>query len=115
MTLEGMLRDLRARCGAEAAAVIGRDGLVVASDIPSSVSRETFSIMCATILGAAMTAATELKKAPPKRVVLESDDTRIVILEAGRRRMLVVVAAADADPDDVEAASEDVLAAADEA
>lgn len=76
---------------AEAAAVISRDGAIVASDLPSSVSPETFSIMCAAILGAGMTAATELKHRAPHRVLLESEDVTILIQELGRRAMLVLV------------------------
>src|SRR2546427_5152472 len=48
------------RSKAEAIAVINRDGGIVVADLPRTVSPETFSIMCAAILGAGMTAATEL-------------------------------------------------------
>lgn len=86
-----MLRALRDTTKAEAAAVINRDGVVVAADLPSVVSQETFSIMCAAILGAGMTAATELRHAAPHRVLLESEDTTVLIQAAGRRAMLVLV------------------------
>ncbi len=90
-TLEQMVRALKDVTKAEAVAVINRDGGIVAADLPSSVSPETFSIMCAAILGAGMTAATELKHASPHRVLLESEDTTIFIEEIGRRAMLVLV------------------------
>ncbi len=90
-TLEDMVRALRDVAHAEAAAVINRDGAVVAAALPSSVSQETFSIMCAAILGAGMTAATEFRHAAPHRVVLESKDSMILIQEVGRRAMLVLV------------------------
>jgi predicted regulator of Ras-like GTPase activity (Roadblock/LC7/MglB family) len=89
--LQEMVHALKEVAGAEAVAVINRDGGVVAAELPSSVSQETFSIMCAAILGAGMTAATELKHAPPGRVLLESEDSRIVIRGVGRRTMLVLV------------------------
>jgi hypothetical protein len=55
--LEEMVRALRDVTRAEAVAVINRDGSIVAAALPPSVSPETFSIMCAAILGAGMTAA----------------------------------------------------------
>jgi len=91
VTLVEMVRALRDATKAEAAAVINRDGAVVAADLPPSVSQETFSIMCAAILGAGMTASTELRHAAPHRVVLESEDATVLILEVGRRAMLVLV------------------------
>ena len=89
--LEEMVRALRDVAQAEAVAVINRDGAVVAASLPASVSQETFSIMCAAILGAGMTAATEFRHAAPHRVILESKDTTILIQEIGRRAMLVLV------------------------
>jgi predicted regulator of Ras-like GTPase activity (Roadblock/LC7/MglB family) len=92
-TIEEMVRALRDVTQAEAVAVINRDGGIVAAALPPSVSPETFSIMCAAILGAGMTAATELRHAAPHRVVLESKDATIMIDEIGRRAMLVLVVA----------------------
>ena len=89
--LEDMVRALRDVTKAEAVAVINRDGGVVTAELPPTVSQETFSIMCAAILGAGMTASTELGHAAPHRVVLESEDATLVIQEVGRRAMLVLV------------------------
>lgn len=95
MTLQAMVRALRDEAKAEAAALINRDGAVVAADLPPSVSPETFSIMCAAILGAGLTASTELRHRPPHRVLLESVDVKILIQEIGRRSMLVLVVPPD--------------------
>ncbi len=89
--MDEMVRALRDVAHAEAVAVINRDGGIVASSLPSYVSPETFSIRCAAILGAGMTAATEFRHAAPHRVVLESKDSTILIQEVGRRAMLVLV------------------------
>ena len=48
MSLEALVQQIR-DAGAQAAAVVSRDGSVLAADLPPGVSRETFSIMCATI------------------------------------------------------------------
>jgi predicted regulator of Ras-like GTPase activity (Roadblock/LC7/MglB family) len=91
--LQDMVRALRAVTKAEAVALINRDGSVLAADLPGGISQETFSIMCAAILGAAMTAATELHHSAPHRVLLESEDVTMLISEIGRRAMLVVAVA----------------------
>ena len=96
MAFETALRAMR-DAGALATAVVSRDGSVLASDLPAGVSRETFSIMCATIHGAGMTVSTELRRGTPRRIVLESPEGRVVIMEAGRRALLVVVLPSEAN------------------
>jgi len=102
MTLTEMVKALRDVTKAEAAAVISRDGGVLAAELPPSVSQETFSIMCAAILGAGLTASTELRHKPPRRVVLDSEDSTIVIQEIGRRAMVVLVLPPDVPLDRLE-------------
>ncbi len=95
--MEELLVGLREDCGSIASAVVSRDGLVVAADLPQDVSKETFSIMCAAIMGAGMTATTEMGKKSPTRISLESEDIHVIIYAAGRRSMLVVVLAPGTD------------------
>jgi predicted regulator of Ras-like GTPase activity (Roadblock/LC7/MglB family) len=90
MAFEAVLKELRS-AGATAAAIVSRDGTVLGADLPSTVSRETFSIMCATIHGAGMTVSTELHRSNPSRIVLETGEGRLVIAEAGRRALVVLV------------------------
>lgn len=99
-----MVRALRDVTKAEAVAVVNRDGGIVAAELPRSVSQETFSIMCAAILGAGMTAATELGHTAPHRVLLESDDATVVIQEIGRRAMVVLVVPPERVVSDLDAA-----------
>src|SRR5256886_12973984 len=98
-----MVRALRDVTKAEAIAVVNRDGGIVAADLPRNVSQETFSIMCAAILGAGMTAATELGHTAPHRVLLQPDDATVVIQEIGRRAMVVLVVPQDRVVSDLDA------------
>ena len=102
--LADMVRALRDVTKAEAVAVVNRDGGIVAAELPRNVSQETFSIMCAAILGAGMTAATELGHTAPHRVLLESDDATVVIQEIGRRAMVVLVVPPERVVSDLDAA-----------
>lgn len=110
--LQEMVHALRTVTKAEAVAVINRDGAVVATELPSGVSQETFSIMCAAILGAGMTAATELRHSAPHRVLLESEDATFLIQEVGRRAMLVLVVPPERRISDLDAALERFVQAA---
>src|SRR5512137_3032926 len=98
MELKPALRALRQSCGANASAVISRDGLVIAADLPEGVSMETFSIMCATLLGAASTANSELKVGTPQHVIVESEDAKMVVVGAGRKALIVAVIGKKGDP-----------------
>lgn len=110
MGLEELLAELRKNHGTLAAAVVSRDGLVVAADLPPEVSQETFSIMCAAIMGAGMTATTELGRSSPDRISLRSEDVRILIYAAGRKSMLVVVLPPEVDLDAVDKVGREIAA-----
>lgn len=86
-----IVKDLKTRIGAIAAALISRDGLVLSADVPTGVYTETFAIMCATILGAAATANTELNRSPPSHIVVESSDSKTLIVGSGKKALLVAV------------------------
>jgi hypothetical protein len=92
-----VIKDLKQRIGGIAAALVSRDGLVLYADVPAGVYTETFAIMCATILGAAATANTELNRAPPERIVIEGNDSRTVIVGSGKKALLVAVVDQSAD------------------
>lgn len=85
-----ILRELKKVSGIEASAVVSRDGILMASDIPDDVHGETFAIMSATMLGAAITANSELRKKLPERIIVESGDGRTVVAGAGEKSLLVV-------------------------
>lgn len=88
--LKGMLKELRGD-GVKSSAIISRDGLVIAADLDSGTFVETFAIMCATLMGAAVTANMELKRGPPEKVTVESSDSKMLILSAGRKAVVVSV------------------------
>ncbi len=91
-----MLDKLRKE-GARSSAVISRDGLVIAADLDAGGYVETFAIMCATLMGAAVTANMELKRGVPEKVTVESIDGKMLILNAGRKAVVVSVIGSDAD------------------
>ena len=92
-----VIKELKSRIGGIATAFVSRDGLVLYADVPAGVYTETFAIMCATILGAAATANTELNRAPPDRIIVEGNDSRTLIVGCGKKALLVAVVDHSAD------------------
>jgi len=97
MDYEDRIRELLVTTGAVAGAVISRDGRVVAAVVPDHVSRETFSIMCATIMGASVTAFTELGRLSPNRLVIASPDAQLLVLPLDKKHLVALVLTASAD------------------
>ncbi|MFO7991437.1 MAG: roadblock/LC7 domain-containing protein [Thermoplasmata archaeon] len=87
---DSVLSDLKGK-GVFGSAVISRDGMIISSDLPAGVHEETFSIMCATIIGAANTANSELDRRSPNKIIVDSDEGRIIIANAGSKLILSVV------------------------
>lgn len=95
------LSGLRDCCGTVASAVVTRDGLVIAADVPPGTFVETFAIMCATMLGAAVTSNNELRRGSPERITIEGEGTKTYILAAGRKALAVAVTDGVADDERV--------------
>ena len=92
-----VIKDLKTKIGGIATALVSRDGLVLYADVPAGVYTETFAIMCATILGAAATANTELNRSPPERIVIDGQDSKTIIVGSGKKALLVAVVDQSAD------------------
>ncbi|MCK4718112.1 MAG: roadblock/LC7 domain-containing protein [Thermoplasmata archaeon] len=80
-----------------ASAVVGIDGEPLSMGLPSGMCVQTFSIMCATILGASATANKEFGGGRPESVLVEGEGIRILVVPAGRRKLLACVAKAEDD------------------
>jgi uncharacterized protein len=90
--VEPILQEIKKLEGVDATAVVSRDGILVGAEIPPEVHGETFAIMSATMLGAAITANSELNKNMPSKVIVESDDGFTIVAGAGINSILVVSA-----------------------
>ncbi|HMK46855.1 MAG TPA: roadblock/LC7 domain-containing protein [Methanocella sp.] len=86
-----VVTDLKRVGGVRAVAVVSREGILIASDMPSDVHAETFAAMAAVMLCAAEAATLELERAVPDRLIVETDEGKLFIMGAGERSMLVVL------------------------
>ncbi len=96
--LDKILSDTKKVGGVEASVIASRDGLLIVSNIPSSVCAraETFAAMSATMLGAAETATTELGKGVPDRIIVESEHGKLIAAGAGSKALFIVLTEPDA-------------------
>ncbi len=93
--LTEVLVELNRGGTAYASAVVSRDGLLMASAMPEDLDAETFAAMTATMVGAAETAFSELKRGVAERVIVEGGRAKIVAMGAGREALLVTMAEPD--------------------
>ena len=94
--LTQILQKLTSTGDIEGAAVITRDGLLIASELSESIDGDTFAAMSATMTGAAETAVQELKKSSADRIIVESKNTKLVTVGAGEQALLACIVAPDA-------------------
>jgi len=85
-----VVKNLMDKLNALSVVIVSRDGLMLAGEVPAGVYSETFSIMAATILGAAVTATSEFTKTAPNKITIESTDLTLVIMSAGKKLLLCV-------------------------
>jgi uncharacterized protein len=91
--IESILRKLASVGQVEGAAVVSRDGLLIADALPKNIDGEIFSSMSATMHGAAETAISELKRGICKMTMAESDKSLVVSLGVNPTFILVALAA----------------------
>ena len=89
---ERVLVELRERSGATAAALVTKDGNIVASDVSPMESRDVLGVLAATVLGAAGAVGGELGLGKPVCVVVHTETGRITIVDAGPRLLAVLAA-----------------------
>ncbi len=86
---ESIVKELREKFSLTAAGYISRDGMPKYVEVPEGTYPETFSIMCATVLGAASTAAMELGQESPDSLIAETEKLKLYIVPAGMKGLLV--------------------------
>jgi uncharacterized protein len=90
--IESILRKIASVGQVEGAAVVSRDGLLIADALPKNLDGEILSSMSATMHGAGETAISELKRGVCKMTTAESDKSVIVSLGVNPTFILVALA-----------------------
>ena len=87
--LDELLRQLATTGDVEASAVVRRDGLMIASNLPSKIDSRTVAAMTAALVGTAETCTAELQRGRFKTVIVEGEMGKIVSVGAGDLAILV--------------------------
>ncbi len=90
-SMEQALQEMERGGSIAASAIVSRDGLLMSSSMHANVRAETFAAMSATMLGAAETASSELKKGVPDRVIVETKDGNLIVTGAGAKALIVAL------------------------
>ena len=95
--LTQILSKLTSAADVLGAAVITKDGLLIASELSESTNGEAIAATAAAMQGAAETAVTELEDASPERIIIESKKTKLITIEAGEQAILACIVNAKAN------------------
>lgn len=89
--LELILSELRRAGDVEASAIVRRDGLMIASDLPPRIDARTVAAMTAALVGTAETCAGELRRGVFSQVIVDGERGKIVAVGAGPLALLVTL------------------------
>ncbi|MEW5936389.1 MAG: roadblock/LC7 domain-containing protein [Candidatus Thermoplasmatota archaeon] len=90
--LQQALKKITAVSGVVGAAIVARNGLLMASDLPREVDERRLGAMTATMMGAVETASITLNKGSVRRVIAEVEHATIAAMGAGPKAILVCTA-----------------------
>ncbi len=89
--LEKVLEDLGSVGDVLGAAIVRRDGLLIASRLPQNVNAGTVSAMAAAIVGTSETSAKELSIGDFSQVIVNASSGQYVSIGAGAEAILIVL------------------------
>ncbi len=95
--LESLLAELRKVGDIEASAIVRRDGLMVASDMPNYVDARTIAAMTAALVGTGETSVSELKLGEFGQAIVESAEGKLVAMGAGSQAILACLVGKEAN------------------
>ena len=89
--LKSILSDLKKGQDIEICAVVSRNGIPLAYELPEGAHIDAFSTLSATILGASEVIYSGLGKKTPHRVLIESNGSNYIAVGVGPKALLVVM------------------------
>ncbi len=91
------LRDMRSSTpDIEASAIVSVDGLILASDLPSTVEEDRVSAMSAAMLSLGERISTELGRGELDQVYIRGDEGYVFLMAAGTEAVLTILARREA-------------------
>ena len=89
--LKSILNDMCTNQQIDICAVISRNGIPLAYELPDGVHIDAFSTLSATILGASEVIYSGLRKNVPELVLIEANGTNYIAIGVGPKALLVAM------------------------
>ncbi len=88
--LKDIVKELKTSGIIDAAAIIRRDGILLASNFPPHImKKEVFGMMSATIIGAAKNITEKSEMGRPTKIIIETNEGNLIFAGAGLKALLV--------------------------
>jgi predicted regulator of Ras-like GTPase activity (Roadblock/LC7/MglB family) len=98
--IEKLERELKKLASVEnivGTAIIARNGMVIAEELPEGIDERRVGAMAATLMASIEILASTVGKGLPKRVYIELERTSAVVFELGPRAVLLTLLAPNTD------------------
>ncbi len=85
-----ILKDLGRINGVSGSLVVGKDGLIIESEVPSDIDSELVAAMSSAVFGTAERSAEEMKHEPLEQVMIEGSRGKTLMIDAGEGILVVI-------------------------
>jgi hypothetical protein len=88
--IERILKDLGRINGVNGSLVVGKDGLIIESEVPGDIDAELVAAMASAVFGTAERSAEEIKHEPLEQVMIEGKRGKTLMIDAGEGILVVI-------------------------
>jgi hypothetical protein len=94
MMIARILKDLGRINGVNGSLVVGKDGLIIETEVPSDIDSELVAAMSSAVFGTAERSAEEMKHEPLEQVMIEGNRGKTLMIDA-KEGILVLITDVD--------------------
>ena len=88
--IDRVLKDLGRINGVNGSLVVGKDGLIIESNVPGDIDSELVAAMASAVFGTAERSAEEMKHEPLQQVMIEGNKGKTLMIDAGEGILVVI-------------------------
>jgi predicted regulator of Ras-like GTPase activity (Roadblock/LC7/MglB family) len=88
--IDRVLKDLGRINGVNGSLVVGKDGLIIESEVPGDIDSELVAAMASAVFGTAERSAEEMKHEPLQQVMIEGNKGKTLMIDAGEGILVVI-------------------------
>lgn len=85
-----ILKDLGRINGVNGSLVVGKDGLIIETEVPSDIDAELVAAMSSAVFGTAERSAEEMKHEPLEQVMIEGSRGKTLMIDAGEGILVLI-------------------------